>query len=133
MTPDQQTLARALTELDGWRWSSGMWCEDQADGERWVVIAGPDDDRRYRWCSERGRVVEDYSMAILPDILDPATAGLVLQLVPAPWRVQTGVREGGTVYRVTSSADDGRTWDSGWRPTLGEAAARACIAAGRCA
>lgn len=77
MTPDQIDLARVLVMHPRFRWLAPMAAED---GDR--VCPGRDEDPDRGWRRDG---------TILPDVTDPATAGVLLGMLgrpttlPAPW------------------------------------------------
>lgn len=148
MTPDQRDLAAKLVELPGWDWQPGMLthttveggfpvcrpgtpirienesCFDDLEAEQMVGCACSKED-----CERTdygGRCGQFGKPPALPDISDPATAGLLLQMVPGLIEVHAAAG----AWELWFMLD---TMQRAWGEALGEACARACIAAGRCA
>lgn len=150
MNANQRDLAAKLVELPGWDWRPGVLthttiaggfprcrpgtpvrienesCFDDLEAEQMVGCTCSKED-----CERTdygGRCGQFGKPPALPDISDPATAGLLLQMVPNFAGVE---REGSAWLVCVGVAGESTRVFAG--PTLGEACARACIAAGRCA
>jgi hypothetical protein len=115
MTNELTDLARAAVALPGWRWPDGM---------RWTVF--------------RDAPLESFSGRIdrhppafrgaLPDLTDPATAGLLWQMLGRDcWMVELSP----IGWMWQPSAHGGQWPLSQGASCLGEACARVAVAAGR--
>jgi hypothetical protein len=141
MTSDQLDLARQLAARPEWRWRPGM-CDHERPvyGTRVVMEVGAD-GRIVRWVDDIGdyaegdgwnaeEIAEEWADAA-PLLTDDATAGCLLAMVPG---LRTVVRRDdplGWAVRYADPQDGAECWVSTtlWCPTLGEACARALLAA----
>jgi hypothetical protein len=138
MTPDLLDLARKLAARPEWRWRPGMRLRSRG-GNYWRrVVAADSVHAVLAWeqhlgdeadCTIKHKLIDLRGAEI--DITDPATAGCLLAMVPG---LRTVVRRDdplGWAVRYADPQDGAECWVSTtlWCPTLGEACARALLAA----
>ena len=116
MTPDLVALASAVTLLPGWEWWPGMLAQTSTGRSMRLVQA----EDIAPWLTTTGEV------RAYPDLTDPATGGVLLDLLGPGWMVDAQVE--GSPYVVYRRVTD-RSWlGEHWLGvTLAEACCRAAV------
>ena len=124
MTPDLTTLARALVALPGWTWAPGMLT---TAGSR---VVGVDGQILLCWALDDlpFGAIKLAGTASLPDLLDRATGGVLLDRLGPGWTALRHLDDWWQVYEVPTYQGAVRY---GSRLSLGESVARAMVARGR--
>lgn len=126
MTDAELELARRLVAHPEWEWLGGILVESPDDkrDRAWRLVAGS-------WVQEAGLTYRDMAprgMALLPDLADPATQGCLLVMLT---ELGHFIRYESDAHLVQWHWHVGidHHWDESTGATLGEALARALLAA----
>lgn len=119
MTPEQVEMAKKLVACEQFRWSPGMM------RLRFTEIKNVD------YLKKEGRVGEGYDdwpyddWLVVPDLMDDATSGALLNLLPTGFSIFHGLTiDGNTDFRIRLVGEVHRTFQG---ETLGEAIADALL------
>ena len=82
MTADALDFARRAVACPGWRWMPGM-----LDTDGWRILRGEEASGGASLANADGELMHDrsLSLAVLPDLTDPATIGCLMVLVREAW------------------------------------------------